>query len=268
MKLYDRDYTTLTAEEEAEFRSVKEMEVIQKIGTSKIKESLFHKYPKAARHYISLFPNNYLDFFELKDYVGLNNQLDSFKQLLDSKDVKERSILDFINKQRAYFIIASILKRNFNFGHHGTYLFPEFPLGTSHRVDYLIIGLSSDGYQLVFVELESPKGKSITKKGMFGESFRKGISQLNEWQTWLEGSYYSLKETFNKLKRTDLPLPDELITLDTSRLHFVVIAGRREDFQEKPRLDRRKYKREKNFLLLHYDNLIDAASDVIGQNSY
>jgi len=44
-----------------------------KIGTIAITESRFHEYPKAARHFTSLFPNNYLDIVELKDEVRLSN---------------------------------------------------------------------------------------------------------------------------------------------------------------------------------------------------
>ncbi|WP_392482924.1 hypothetical protein [Nostoc sp. C110] len=82
MKLYDRDYTILTSDEEAKFRSLKEQEVVGEVGILKVREPLFHKYPKAVRHYISLFPNNYMDILELKDREELNNKLACFQQLL------------------------------------------------------------------------------------------------------------------------------------------------------------------------------------------
>jgi len=271
MKLYDRDYTILTSDEEAEFRLLKGQEIVKEVGTIKIREPLFHKYPKAVRHYISLFPNNYMDFAELQKREELNNKLACFQQLLDSEDVNERSILNFINQHRAYFIIASLLSKYFHFGHHATYLFPEFQLGNSYQADYLIIGQSSGGHEFVFVELEAPKGNGIILiDGELGEVFRKGKKQLRDWQGWLDGYYSSLKETFNKSRRADVPLPDEFVTMDRSRLHFVVIAGKRTNFQiqNKTYEIRRKERMETNFLLLHYDNLIDAATDVIGKKTY
>lgn len=268
MNLYDRDYTILTPDEEAEFRLLKEQEVVNQNGNLNITKSLFRKYPKAARHYISLFPNNYLDIVDLEARERLNDEVARFRQLLDSKDVNESSILRFIREHRTYFIVASLLKKYFHFGHHETYLFPEFQLGNSYKADYLIIGKSSGGWEFVFVELEAPKGKITLSKGDLGEAFRKGEIQSDDWQTWLEARYSSLKETFDKSRRTDAALPDEFSTLDKSRLHFVVIAGRRTDFKDKTYQIQRKTRKEKKLLLLHYDNLIDAATDVIGKPTY
>lgn len=268
MKLYDRDYTILTAEEEAEFRLLKEQEVVEQIGTFKLERPLFHKYPKAARHYISLFPNNYLDIFDLRDCKELDNQLACFQKLLESEDVNERSILKFISEHRAYFIIASLLRKYFHFGHHATYLFPEFQLGNSYQADFLIIGLSSGGYEFVFVELEAPKGRITLAEGDLGEAFRKGIKQIRDWKGWLDGYYSSLKETFDKSRRANVALPDEFITMDRSRFRFVVIAGKRSDFTSDIYKIQREERIDKNILLLHYDNLIDAAADVIGKDTY
>ncbi|MDZ8187224.1 MAG: hypothetical protein RMX96_20550 [Nostoc sp. ChiSLP02] len=268
MKLYERDYTILTPDEEAEFRFLKEQEIVKEVS-NKFRKPLFHKYSKAVRHYISLFPNNYMDAFELQEHEELNNKLASFQQLLNSEDANERSILNFISEYRAYFIIASLLSKYFDFGHHATYLFPEFQLGNSYQADYLIIGRGSGGHQFVFVELEAPKGNGIIlTDGELGEVFRKGKKQSRDWQGWLDGYYSSLKETFNKSRRADASLPDEFVMMDRSRLHFVVIAGKRTNFQNKTYEIRRKERMETNILLLHYDNLIDAATDVIGRKTY
>ena len=141
----------------------------------------------------------------------------------------------------------------------------EFPLGTSYKADYLIVGKSSSGYELVFVELEAPEGRIKREEKYLGEVFNKGLNQINDWDSWLQGNYCSLKEIFYKSKKSDFSLPDEFYQLDTLRLHFVVIAGRRTDFNEdiyRIRLQKRD-SREK-IQLLHYDNLVDAADAVIG----
>jgi len=75
MKLHDRDYNSLTTDEEAQWRLLQEQEVVDKLGTMPIIRSRFREYPKAARHFTALFPNNYLDIVELK--TGL---LQSFKR--------------------------------------------------------------------------------------------------------------------------------------------------------------------------------------------
>ena len=151
MKLYERDYSKLIGEEYADWQSLREQEVVGKPGEFEIRRSLFHKYPKAARHYISLFPNQYLDIVELKDEPRLNQLLVEFRALLDAAGASERKILNFINRKSAHFIVGAILKNNYRFGHHDAFLFPEFPLGTSYKADYLLIGKNSDGWSFVFV---------------------------------------------------------------------------------------------------------------------
>jgi len=268
MKLYKRDYTELTADEEAEWQLLRQKEVVHKWGTAQVRQSLFRDYPKAVRHFVHLFPNNYLDIVDLQDEGRLKSQLDQFCQLIDSDDVTERKILDFINRSPAYFIVASMLKTYFSFGHHEAYLFPEFQLGNSYQADYLLVGKSSDGWHLVFVELEAPVGSITLAKGDLGSVFRKGLAQVADWDTWLQARYTALTETFDKYRLPDKRLPDEFIKLDKSRVHYVVVAGRRTDFNEKTYRIRRKKHKDNCELILHYDNLVDAAESIIGQDTY
>ena len=236
-------------------------------GKFSVRRNLFHKYPKAARHFLSLFPNNYLDIAELKDGPRLRKQIREFRKLLDLPTVSERKIIKFINGKPAYFIIGALLKRYFTFGHHDAFLFREFPLGTSHRADYLLVGRSSDGWSFVFVELESP-ARSTVKDGNVASSFRKGASQITEWEEWLEANYGSLREFFNKCRNPGQELSAEFIELDITRLNFVIIAGRRRDFKDRTYRVRRRNRKDGRELILHYDNLADAAEAVIGQPTY
>lgn len=269
MKLYDRDYTKLTADEETIWKLQCEKEVVVKFGTSEFRQShsLFD-YPKAVRHFISFFPNNYLDIVELRDETGLKSKLDQFRRLIDSDDTSERGILNFNNQNHAYFIIGSILKKYFDFGHHDAFLFKEFQLGNSYRTDYLLVGRNSHGWHFVFIELEAPVGKITLKNGELGLAFRKGLEQVANWDIWLQAQYNSLKETFDKYRRADICLPDEFFTLDTSRIHYVVVAGRRTDFKANTYRIRRNEKMGNSKLILHYDNLVDAAENIIGENTY
>ncbi|MFN5854878.1 MAG: Shedu anti-phage system protein SduA domain-containing protein [Pseudanabaenaceae cyanobacterium] len=268
MNLYKRDYTKITPEEQEEFSLFDKSITVGESRGLPIKRAC--RPPKTLLHYESLFPNNYLDVFELKDLnLELNLRLEEFRCLLDSEDVKESDILRFIKNPdgKAYFIIASLLRR-YDFGHHEAFLFPEFKLGNSYRTDFLIVGRSSNGYEFVFVEIESPKGKITTRNGDLGEAFRKGISQIIDWKTWLDSNFSSLKETFNNAKKSEEALPDEFISMNSYRIHYVVIAGRRSDFHQKTYQLRRSLKRDNNCLLLHYDNLIDDATEALSRRAY
>jgi hypothetical protein len=74
MKLYERDYNLLTEAEKKEWENVKQREIIfYHDGKPSIaRRNLFREYPKAVRHYLSLFPNNYLDIEDLQNEKRLN----------------------------------------------------------------------------------------------------------------------------------------------------------------------------------------------------
>jgi hypothetical protein len=63
-------------------------------------------------------------------------------------------------------------------------------------------------------------------------------------------------------------LPDEFHHLDKTRINYVVIAGRRSDFDEKTYRIRRKNQKDNSVLILHYDNVIDSAEKLIGEATY
>jgi hypothetical protein len=214
-----------------------------------------------------LFPNNYLDDSELDEIERLSQLLASFESLLESNSLNENAILKFIEVNRAYFIVASILKRYYHFGHHDAFLFREFQLGNSYKADFLLIGRSSGGWEFVFVELESPSDATL-KEGDLGSAFRKGQKQVDDWKAWLEAHFQSLRETLEKHKRDNVDLPREFCVLDTSRIHYAIVAGRRTDFNERTYRIRRERRNDQRLLLLHYDNLVDSSREIIGAATY
>lgn len=263
--LYERDYFTLTADEEVEWESLKQKEMDRKTGRFSIQKSSFLDYPKAVRHYLSLFPNNYLDIMELGDAERLKGLVKGLSQMLDLEETKESDIISYLKQKEAYFIIGSLLKSYYlKFGHHEAFVFPEFQLGNSFIVDYLIVGKGSGGFEFVLVELEAPSGNITMSEGELGAVFRKGLSQIGDWDSWIDSNYTSLKETFDKYKKPDETLPEEFTRLDKSRIHYSVIAGRRRDFTKKTYRIRRK----SDALVLHYDNLLDSSENIIGKNTY
>ncbi|EGQ9740791.1 TPA: hypothetical protein ACN976_005161, partial [Vibrio campbellii] len=119
----NRDYRFLTPEETDEWEKVKQEEIVNPGSRVKIRKNLFSKYPRAARHFQSLFPNQYLDTMDLKDTDNIQLLLKGFIDLLNKSDVRERDILNYINSEPAFFIIGSLLKKYYNFGHHAAHLF-------------------------------------------------------------------------------------------------------------------------------------------------
>jgi hypothetical protein len=176
--------------------------------------------------------------------------------------------LNFIRDNNAFFIIGALLKNNYPFGHHALFLFPEFRMPPNYQADYLLVGKNSDGHHFVFVELESPNGDITLKDGSYGTTIRKGIKQIDDWEIWLEQNFSNLKLVFETVQNKNESLPKEFRDFDKTRIHYVVIAGRRNHYTERTYRQRRSTLEQRKLNIVHYDNLIDYANEAIGTSTY
>lgn len=271
MTLYDRDFNSITDKEKSLWEELKEQEKVFVNGKPSdiIRKSLYTQYPVAVRHNLSLFPNNFVDSVELRsESESLKLKLQEFGILLENTQTTERQILNFIKDKKAYFLIGSILKSNYRFGHHSLFIFPEFKLPPNFQVDYLIIGKNSDGHHFIFVELENPYGQITISDGSYGETIRKGIKQIDDWEIWLEENFSHLRLVFEQALGKTENLPKEFTVFDKTRMHYVVVAGRRKDYNDKTYRLQRSNLEQRKLQVFHYDNIIDFANETIGTHSY
>lgn len=258
MSLYDQDYLNITQDDQKLLDKINAQDGILTLSQTNMKT-------KSIRHYETLFPNHYLDHEDLHKEEKLQTLRAEYLKEISSTFATETSIKKWIQTNKAYFIIASMLKEGYNFGHHQTYIFPEFQLGNSYQVDYLIVGKRSGGYEFLLIEMEHPNKEITTKTGELGNSFRKGLKQIEDWREYIEGRFSSLQETFLKYTNKINSLPREFTTFDASRFHYAVVAGRREDFKDYTYRQKRTYKEKQKIDLLHYDNLFDTSELVINK---
>ncbi|MEC0983805.1 Shedu anti-phage system protein SduA domain-containing protein [Bacillus safensis] len=270
MRIHSRNYCTLTQEEKDEWEILKDQEVVKRFDNSNlvVRKSRYREYPVAVRHYKSLFPNNHLDIVDLQQIDYLTSLTEDYLSIIDNPNSNERSILNWIREERAYFIIASIMKGYYSFGHHDAFIFPEFQLGNTYQVDYLIVGKSSGGYEFIFVELEHPHKNITLANGHLGDAMRKGERQIIDWKYWLESNFGTLYETFKKYQSPRQDLSEEFIKYDSSRVHYLVVAGRRNNFNDRTYQLKRQKRLFEDILILHYENLYDLAKALIGKATY
>lgn len=269
MKLYSRDYTKLHEDEIKEWERIKNSRMggFRKLN---VKENKYRSYPKAVRHYMSFFPNNFLDAVDLRNKEEeLKNKLDGFNELVASNSSKETDLLNYINSNEAPFIIGSILQR-YDFGHHESFVFPEFPLGNSIRIDYLIVGRNSRGYHFIAVELEAPNGRTTLKTGDPGDAMRKGTTQIDSWKDWFMNHPHSISETFDKYYNNHLnvQLPREFGIHLPDRWNYIVVVGKKSDFSTATYSYQDRMKSTQRTWVFHYNKLIENAESVIGRFTF
>ncbi|MCY8147735.1 DUF4263 domain-containing protein [Bacillus inaquosorum] len=269
MRLYSRDYTNLYDEEKKEWERIKNerMGGFRKLN---VRRNAYRNYPKGVRHYMSFFPNNFLDAVDLRNKEEeLQNKLGAFNELVTSNSSKETDLLNYINRNEASFIIGSILQR-YDFGHHESYVFPEFQLGNSIRIDYLIVGRNSSGYHFIAVELEAPNGRTTLNTGAPGDAMRKGTSQIDTWKDWFINNPYGISETFDKYysNHLNLQLPREFGIHLPDKWHYVVIVGKKSDFSAATYSYQDRMKSNQRTWVFHYDKLVENAESVIGKITY
>lgn len=253
-KLYSRDYFLLSNDEKNSkdeyFRQLSQFNILS------LKPMDY--YPLAVRHHISLFPNNHLELLGLKEQCNLTELNKAFLRLLETEGCLERDVLNFINQTPAYHIVGGILKDRFPFGHHELYLFKEMWLGREYRTDYVLIGKGSGGYEFVLIEFEKPDGRITIKDGHLGESFRKGLYQVEDWKAWMD-AHFDIFVTDLLSVKGELDFPAEFQQYDSTRFHYVVVAGRRDDFSDTTYRTVRDKRQRLDIHLLHHDNLYDAS---------
>lgn len=262
-----RDYKYITATERKIYESILETEDIgQKYG----RINHYNQYPEAVKHYLSLFPNNHMCLYDMKENVDLHKINEAFYSTVHNPETNEQDILRFINHvPKAYHIIGSVfIAGGFRVGHHDTYLFPEFRLGDDYRADYLLIGKGSGGYEFIFIELEKSNGRVTLKDGHPGQVIRSGEYQIDDWKKWIDSNFYKLSLFFDSEKQIGASLPTEFYDFDSTRVHYVVIGGTRDDYTDKTYEVRRRKERESSILMLHYDNLFDASEELLKRETF
>ncbi len=269
--LYERDYRILSADEKKRYAEANNYFELNKGLMGEYSPDVLMNYhdllPDATYFFDSLFPNNYLFIKQLENKEELKKIELQFEELLNSNPT-ERQILNHINQNKHYNIIASIFHSGFEFGHHDAYLFKEFEFPSTYKADYLLVGKNSHGYHFIFIELENPSGTITNIDGSFGNTIRKGIKQVEDWDKWLEGNFNTLNLIFDKYKNPQIELPKEFRSLNKTRLNYVVVAGRRNDFNDNTYEEKRRLLRSKNIRLLHYDNILDCFRNFYCTSNY
>jgi hypothetical protein len=255
MNLYERDFTKILTDEERDAQKdyavfeqkCRNMQIVGSDDNPMFSHSNVECKIFLWRHN-SLYPNNSLDFIDFKR-LNLPQEAESYKSLLYGNG-QECAIQNYIKCGRKWFLPGSILK-DYNFGHHDAYLFPEMMLGKDYKVDYALLGKNSDGYSMVLVEFEKADTKFLLdSSNETSKSVRSGITQINDWKRWIDSSRTYFLESFG--------LRDRGVNIPITRFHYCLVVSRR-DFMDERALEVRSqlnYEMQ-NTKIITFDRLSD-----------
>lgn len=217
------------------------------------------KYPDKVWAHLTLFPIAFVTP-NIKDKELEKSKLDKLKNIVNLPESKERDILTFF-KDKSNLRMLNVIFNKFNTGNHEQYIFREFPLPNRKEVaDFLLIGKSSDGYHEIFVEFEAVNGNSnnkvFTNKREEGIILRRGRQQVEQWEKSITELHQAHAENLKNYLNKDYSLPNELQINSPNRRHYVVVAGRRDDYKENYN-QRLNLEKKNHIKILHYDNILE-----------
>ena len=173
----------------------------------------------------------------------------SFLEVLNTAQ-KESDVQQYIKNHQKWFIPGSLF-RSYNFGHHEAYLVPEQELGAEYRVDYMLLGRNSVGYQLVLVEFEDVNiPYHLMNSNAESESVRKGLTQIRDWKRWMDDNraYFIKSAGLDSISGT----------IPSWGIFYALVVGRRDRMDKTANEMRGLTMRETPGLMIaSYDRLVD-----------
>jgi hypothetical protein len=263
MNLYSRDYTKIITQEETDAQKLHKIWLEpMKIRGSTDTPMFTHpdfEVRKFLWNHNSLFPNNCLCRFELEE-LDFTLEADRLSEILDAAKT-ETDVQSYIKNNRKWFIPGSILK-DYNFGHHGAYLFLEQKLGIEYIADYILLGENSDGHSIVLVEFEKPNSPFlITTSNSESESVRKGLTQIKDWKRWIDDN----REYFFN----SMGLKGKGVSIPVSRFFYCLVVSRRKHMDERTRDVRSQICFEmQNTKIISFDRLVDNTKRLFSNGCY
>ena len=94
-------------------------------------------------------------------------------------------------------------------GGHSKYVLKEFPFGSRHRADIIVLTSYSGAWEIHMIELEPPDDRIINKDGTPSQRFNKAISQIHDWDDYIRSNGTAIRKD----------LSDWCMTKDLLRIH-------------------------------------------------
>lgn len=196
-----------------------------------------------------------------------NVDVDVFEKILNSSN-DERIVSKYL-KNHPWILYWTIC----NLGGHSRFMFAEFPLGSDHKVDFVILNSYSGVWEAIFVELESVSTNFFNKNNTPNKKLALSTKQIVEWKKYIDINKENLRKEFCKwTAKRDLLGYDEPSNNPSNmsanylidprsflKFEFYIVMGRRSDLNSENIYYKGSYIDNFGVSLITYDRLLDLA---------
>jgi len=167
-----------------------------------------------------------------------------------------------------------ILTYSFNWtAGHSMYVLNEFPIGSRYRTDFVVLLSYSGTWEINFIELENTDDMVITKAGKPSQRLNSAISQINDWQEYVERNRPTIQKDLSdwcmkkdllkwsggeeppsNFSGNELKDPDSFLSI---KYHIVI--GRRKNITQEVRRKMNQCTRIDGLSVHSFDRFVDIA---------
>lgn len=176
----------------------------------------------------------------------------AFRKLLD-QELPEQSYQKFLEQH------PSLIPREFvqNHGIHFDLVLRKLSLAKDYTTDFFYLAKSSANWNCVLIEIEKPQSKFF-KPGTaeLHSEFLHALDQIHRWRAWFSNSANFEGFINGTIKIIRIP---HSMTANPCQIKYVLVMGRREEFEDNPERRSLIYAREQDdFHILSYDSLTES----------
>ena len=174
---------------------------------------------------------------------------ESFKQLL-SEEHPEQTYQRYLEQH------TQLIPRDFeqNHGIHFELAIRKLPFGADFVSDFFFLSKSSDDWNCVFIELESPHASLFRgNSNNLSAKLLAGINQIDTWRAWLSSGANQAHFTETTIGPLRHPLGQ-----NPCFMKYILVIGRRREYEENElRRATIRAKEREDFKILTYDSLME-----------
>ena len=144
-----------------------------------------------------------------------------FEQLLDEPGCNELSVKPFFEQYP--FVIPTPWLLNHRI--HFDFMFPQLPISTASRTDFVYLTKSSASWWCVLIEIESPNAKLFHEKSRtvkFHSDLTAALDQIRDWRDYLAEHADAFLSQLSPIR---IPLERNPV-----EFRYVLVIGRRREF--------------------------------------